>query len=40
MTFDGDSADTVLDVIARTLGAQVTRQGNTATIKPAAARSR
>ena len=40
MTVDGDPIDAVLDVIARTLGAQVTRQGNSATIKPAAARSR
>ena len=36
MTFDGNSADRVLEVIALSLGAEVDRQGNTATIKPAA----
>jgi transmembrane sensor len=40
-TFTGnESADDVLRVIRLSLGAEVTRQGNTATIKPAAARSR
>ena len=40
MTFDGDSADRVLEVIALSLGAEVSRQGNTAVIKPASARAR
>jgi transmembrane sensor len=40
MTFDGESADRVLEVIALSLGAQVTRQGTTAVISPAAPRSR
>jgi transmembrane sensor len=39
MTFDGDSADRVLEIIATTLGAEVSRQGATAVIRPAAARS-
>jgi transmembrane sensor len=40
-TFNGnESADDVLRVIRLTLGAEVARQGNTATIKPAAARPR
>jgi ferric-dicitrate binding protein FerR (iron transport regulator) len=39
-TFDGDSADQVLQVIAMTLGAEVSRRGNTAIIKPAPARAR
>ena len=36
MTFDGDPADRVLDIIAASLGAEVSRQGSTAVIKPAA----
>ena len=36
MTFDGEPADRVLEVIALSLGAEVTRQGNSAIIKPAA----
>jgi transmembrane sensor len=40
MTFDGESADRVLEVIALSLGAEVTRQGNTAVVKPGSARSR
>jgi transmembrane sensor len=40
MTFDGESADRVLEVIALSLGAEVERQGNIAIIKPAPARSR
>ena len=40
MTFDGESADRVLDVIALSLGGEVQRQGNTAIIKPASPRSR
>jgi len=40
MTFDGESADRVLDVIALSLGAKVERQGDTAVIKPAAPRPR
>jgi transmembrane sensor len=40
MTFDGESADRVLEVIALSLGAEVTRQGSTAVIKPGSARSR
>jgi transmembrane sensor len=40
-TFNGnESADDVLRVIRLTLGADVTRQGNTAMLKPAAARPR
>ena len=35
MTFDGESADRVLEVIALSLGGEVQRQGNTAVIKPA-----
>ena len=40
MTFDGDSADRVLEVIAISLGGKVERQGNTAVIKPASPRPR
>lgn len=40
MTFDGESADRVLEVIALSLGAEVSRQGNTATIRPGPARAR
>jgi transmembrane sensor len=40
MTFDGESAGRVLDVIALSLGAEVSRQGNTAVIKPGSARTR
>jgi transmembrane sensor len=40
MTFEGESADRVLQVIGLSLGAEVTRQGNTASLKPGAARSR
>ncbi len=40
MTFDGESADRVLEVIALSLGAEVERQGNTALIKPASPRPR
>ena len=40
MTFDGESADRVLEVIALSLGADVQRQGNTAVIKPASPRAR
>ncbi|HEX5073335.1 MAG TPA: FecR domain-containing protein [Gemmatimonadaceae bacterium] len=40
MTFDGESADRVLQVIALSLGAEVQRQGNTAVIKPASPRAR
>jgi transmembrane sensor len=40
MTFDGESADRVLEVIALSLGADVQRQGNTAVIKPGSPRSR
>ena len=40
MTFDGDSADRVLEVIALSLGAEVQRQGNTAVIKPTSPRPR
>ena len=40
MTFDGESADRVLEVIALSLGAEVQRQGNTAVIKPASPRPR
>jgi len=40
MTFDGESADRVLEVIALSLGAEVQRQGNTAIIKPATPRPR
>ena len=40
MTFDGESADRVLQVIALSLGAEVQRQGSTAVIKPASPRAR
>jgi transmembrane sensor len=40
MTFDGESADRVLEVIGLSLGADVQRQGNTAIIKPAVPRAR
>jgi transmembrane sensor len=40
MTFDGESADRVLEVIALSLGAEIQRQGNTAVIKPASPRPR
>lgn len=40
MTFDGESADRVLEVIALSLGAEVSRQGNTAVIRPGALRAR
>jgi transmembrane sensor len=40
MTFDGESADRVLQVIALSLGAELQRQGNTAVIKPASPRPR
>jgi transmembrane sensor len=40
MTFDGESADRVLEVIALSLGAEVQRQGNTAVIRPASPRPR
>jgi transmembrane sensor len=40
MTFEGESVDRVLEVIGLSLGAEVTRQGNTASLKPGAARSR
>jgi len=40
MTFDGDNADRVLEVIALSLGAEVERQGNTAIIKPASPRAK
>jgi len=40
MTFDGESADRVLEVIGLSLGADVARQGNTAVLKPGSARSR
>ena len=40
MTFNGDPADSVLRVIALTLGAEVERQGNTAVIRPSTARPR
>lgn len=40
MTVDGESADRVLETIALTLGAQVSRQGSVAVIKPAAPRPR
>ena len=40
MTFDGESADRVLEVIALSLGAEVQRQGNTAVIKPGSPRTR
>jgi transmembrane sensor len=39
MTFDGETADRVLEVIALSLGAEVQRQGNTAVIRPASAAS-
>jgi transmembrane sensor len=34
MTFDGETADRVLEVIALSLGGEVSRQGNTAVIRP------
>ena len=40
MTFDGEPADRVLEVIALSLGAEVTRQGTTAIIKPGSTRAR
>jgi len=40
MTVDGESADRVLETIALSLGAQVSRQGSVAVIKPAAPRAR
>ena len=40
MTFDGESADRVLEVIALSLGAEVSRQGNTVTLKPGSPRTR
>jgi transmembrane sensor len=40
MTFDGETVDRVLEVIALSLGAEVQRQGNTAVIKPASPRPR
>lgn len=40
MTFDGESADRVLEVIALSLGAEVQRQGSTAVIKPGSPRAR
>lgn len=40
MTFDGESVDRVLEVIALSLGAEVERQGNTAVIKPSSSRPR
>jgi transmembrane sensor len=40
MTFDGEPADRVLEVIALSLGGEVERQGTTAIIKPAPARAR
>lgn len=40
MTVDGESADRVLETIALSLGAQISRQGSVAVIKPAAARAR
>ena len=40
MTFDGESSERVLEVIALSLGAEVSRQGNTAVIKPGTARPR
>jgi transmembrane sensor len=40
MTFDDESADRVLGIIAQMLGGEVERQGNTAIIKPATARPR
>ena len=40
MTFDGESADRVLEVVALSLGAEVQRQGNTAVIKPRLPRAR
>ena len=36
----GESADRVLEVIALSLGGEVSRQGNTAVIKPGRARAR
>lgn len=40
MTFDGESADRVLGVIALSLGAEVERHGNTAIIRPVAPHTR
>jgi transmembrane sensor len=40
MTFDGEPADRVLEVIALSLGGELSRQGNTASIKPGPARAR
>ena len=40
MTFEGETADRVLEVIALSLGAEVQRQGNRAVIKPASPRPR
>src|SRR5688500_9259224 len=40
MTFDGEPVDRVLEVIALSLGAEVSRQGSTAVIKPVPARAR
>jgi transmembrane sensor len=40
VTFDGETPDRALEIIALSLGAQVQRQGNTATITPAPPRSR
>ncbi|HUQ80755.1 MAG TPA: FecR domain-containing protein [Gemmatimonadaceae bacterium] len=40
MTVDGESADRVLETIALSLGAQVSRQGSVAVIKPAAPSTR
>jgi transmembrane sensor len=40
MSFDGESADRVLEVIALSLGAEVQRQGNTAVVRPAPASPR
>ena len=40
VTFDGETPDRALEIIALSLGARVQRQGNTATITPALPRSR
>jgi len=40
MTFDGDPTDRVLEIIATSLGAEVSRQGSTAVLKPGSTRSR
>jgi transmembrane sensor len=40
VTFDGETPDRALEIIALSLGGQVQRQGNTATITPASPRSR